>query len=590
MKVEAVSSDDFVSLAPLEPDHVSAEYQAWLEDPEVARYTEISGSQSLDSIRGYVEATLNSPTAAIWRILVDGTRHVGNIRLSNVRKPHGRAEVALIVGARDCWGRGVGSRAIDLVCRYAFDVLGLNKLTAGMVCANVGSYRAFEKAGFHCEAVLRDHAMFGGEKHDCIFMARFAERRPAGADGTPSRFLPYGRQSIDQADIAAVDEVLRGDWLTTGPAVERFEGALCGAVGAGHAVACANGTAALHLAMLALDLREGDAVVVPAVTFLATANAARYVGAEVVFADVNPSTGLMEPEHLSRALETDGAGNVKAAVPVHYAGQCADPVANAEVARRHALAIVEDAAHALGTTYCSPEGQVSVGACAHADMSVFSFHPVKTVTMGEGGAITTNDAGLAERLRRFRNHGMTRAAADFTNRELAFDGEQLVNPWYYEMPEPGFNYRASDIHCALGTSQLAKLDRYVDRRRELVQRYDSLLAELAPVVRPLDRSAGCQPGWHLYVVRVDFAETGFSRAEFMTRLREQGVGTQVHYIPVHMQPYYRARYGEIALPGSEEFYRSVLSLPLFPEMEAADVDRVVSAVGALVREGITAGT
>jgi len=395
-------------------------------------------------------------------------------------------------------------------------------------------------------------------------------------------FLPYGRQSIDDADVAAVEDVLRGDWLTTGPNIEAFEGALCEIVGSDYAVACANGTAALHLAMLALDLKTGSAAVVPSVTFLATANAVRYVDGEVVFADVDPETGLMGVEHLEPALSRGGASDIKAVLPVHYAGQCSDPVGIEEISRHHSLAVIEDSAHAIGTTYAYPEGQAAVGSCSHSDMSVFSFHPVKTITMGEGGAITTNDPDRATKLRQLRNHGITRSPIDFVNAELAFDEHRQVNPWYYEMETVGFNYRASDVHCALGQSQLSKLDHFVVRRRELVELYDLKFADMAPILRPLGRVPGCKPGWHLYAVRIDFDEIGIDRAAFMRRLREKGIGSQVHYLPVHMQPYYRNRYGEIDLPGAENFYRSILSLPLFPSMGESDVDRVVSAVSELI--------
>lgn len=390
-------------------------------------------------------------------------------------------------------------------------------------------------------------------------------------------FLPYGRQCIDEDDIAAVTAVLRGDWLTTGPAVAAFEEALADNVGARHAVACSSGTAGLHLATLALDLGPGDAVIVPSITFLATANAARYVGAEVLFADVNPTTGLMGVSDAERALERAGDLNVRAILPVHLNGQCADPLGFAELGRRHGLRIVEDASHALGTSYAALEKRVRIGACQHADMVVFSFHPVKTIAMGEGGAVLTNDDALAERLRRFRNHGMTRDPA-----KLTYASGEANEPWYYEMPEIGFNYRASDIHCALVHSQLGKLDRFVAMRRELVARYDLRTAAMSPFIRPVNRVSDCLPGWHLYPMRIDFAALNRDRGDAMTWLRERGIGSQVHYIPVHRQPYYRQRYGPLDLPGADAYYASTLSLPLYPAMTDADVDRVTDALTILV--------
>jgi UDP-4-amino-4,6-dideoxy-N-acetyl-beta-L-altrosamine transaminase len=393
----------------------------------------------------------------------------------------------------------------------------------------------------------------------------------------PRRFLPYGRQQIGDDDVAAVAQVLRSDVLTTGPKVAAFESALAGVTGASHAVACSSGTAALHLAVMALDLGPGDKVVVPSLTFLATANVVRLMGAEVVFADVNPETGLMGGQELSTALGREGPGKVKAVVPVHYAGQCAAPDELAAAA--NGLPVVADSCHALGTAYGSGG---TVGDCRHGIMETFSFHPVKTIAAGEGGAITTNDGALAERLRRLRNHGMTRDPDSFVRDDLARDGKGEANPWYYEMAELGLNYRLSDIHCALGLSQLAKLEAFCAARRALAARYDTALAELAPLVRPLGRVEDCDPAWHIYVTQIDFTALGMERAAVMARLAEAGIGTQVHYLPLHMQPYYRDRYGEISLPGAETFYQQALSLPLSPDMTEEEVDYVVETLGNIV--------
>ena len=393
-------------------------------------------------------------------------------------------------------------------------------------------------------------------------------------------FLPYGRHDIDEADIAAVAEVLRSDWLTTGPAVPAFEREFAAAVGARHAVACSSGTAALHLAALAAGLGEGDAAVVPSLTFLATANCNRFVGAEVVFADVDAETGLMGSAHLEAALSRAVGKRVKAVYPVHLNGQCKDMEAIQATAKAHGLTIIEDACHALGTTWRESSGKRNgIGSCSHSDMAIFSFHPLKTIAAGEAGAVTTNDEALAQRLALMRNHGMVREASAFRSRDLAFDDEGAPNPWYYEMPEPGFNYRLSDINAALAHSQLAKLERFAARRRTLAKRYDQLLAPLAPLVHPLARVSGCDPVLHLYVVQVDFDAADTTRAKLMTRLREAGIGTQVHYLPVHMQPYYRTRYGESDLPGARAYYDRCLTLPLFPAMADSDLDRVVAALG-----------
>lgn len=391
------------------------------------------------------------------------------------------------------------------------------------------------------------------------------------------RFLPYGRQFLDEEDIAAVAAVLRGDWLTTGPIVEKFEAALAAKVGARFAVVCSSGTAALHLAVLAAGLKPGERAIVPSLTFLATANAVRYADAEVVFADVDGETGLLRAEDLEAAI--DGAGGPVAAVlPVHLAGQCVDMSAIAAIAKAKGAVVIEDACHALGSTYVVSGEDITVGSCRHSDMAVFSFHPVKAITTGEGGAITTNDPELYERLKLLRSHGMTRDASKFENADLAFGADGRPNPWYYEMPEPGFNYRASDINCVLGLSQLDKLDGFVARRRALVEIYDRLLARLAPAILPPMRVARCNPAWHLYAPRLLFLETSVARDALMRHLQAAGIGTQVHYIPVHRQPYYRRRQGELQLPGAMNYYRRTLSLPLYPAMSDDDVPRVVDAL------------
>lgn len=381
-------------------------------------------------------------------------------------------------------------------------------------------------------------------------------------------FLPYGRQTIEDDDIAAVAAALRDDLLTTGPRVEAFEAAFAEAVGAEHAVACANGTAALHLTMLALGVREGDVCVVPSTTFLATANCVRYVGAEVIFADVDPDSGLMRPQDLSRALEQAAPRQVTTVLPVHLRGEVLDLPAIAALAEAAGAVVVEDACHALGSRLLQGNAEVPVGSGRWSSASTFSFHPVKTIATGEGGMITTPDAGLAERLRRLRSHGMVRPPG--------------ADPWWYEMAEPGFNYRLPDILCALGHSQLAKLPRFSAARQALAARYLEALRALAPAVRPAASPEGSVATPHLMSVLIDFAAVGRSRREVMEALKDRGIGSQVHYIPVHTQPYYRARYGQQDLPGAQAWYDRTLSLPLYPGMAMADVDRVVAALGEVL--------
>ena len=388
-------------------------------------------------------------------------------------------------------------------------------------------------------------------------------------------FLPYGRQLIEEDDIAAVAEVLRGDYLTTGPAVARFEKALAEHVGARHAVVCANGTAALHMAARALDLGPGTKVVVPAITFLATASAPHLNGAEIVFADVDPNTGLMTPETLSNALAR--AGKADAVFNVHLNGQCGALEEIAAVARINRLRIVDDACHTLGASYAGRGGQSRIGSNALCDLSVFSFHPVKAIAMGEGGAVTTNDPEIARRLQRARNHGMTRDAEDFTAAEQAFDADGRANPWYYELVRPEFNWRANDIQCALGLSQLGKLERFLARRRAVVAAYDAMLQPYAPVIKTLARTRQCLPAWHLYVARIDFKAAGITRAALMRALAADGIGTQVHYVPLHCQPYFAKRF-PATLPGADLYYAKALSLPLSAAMDVDDAERVVTAL------------
>ena len=376
--------------------------------------------------------------------------------------------------------------------------------------------------------------------------------------------LPYGRQTIEEDDIAAVAQALRGDFLTTGPTVEAFETAFAQKVGAQHAVACSNGTAALHLAMLALEVQEGEVVIAPSITFLATANCARFVGAEVVFADVDPQTGLMTPATLAEAMTRLEGRRLRAVLPVHLRGDTAELPALEAMAKSANAVLVEDAPHALGSSLKFGNSVQRVGDCAHSAMATFSFHPVKTIATGEGGMVTTNDARLAERLRRLRSHGMIRPQ----------DGD----PWWYEMPEIGFNYRLPDILCALGISQLAKLDAFAARRRALAARYEEALKPLAPLVVQASRPDWSDPVLHLMVALIDFQAAGRTRREVVEALRARGVGTQVHYIPVHTQPYYRERYGVLELPGASAWYERCLSLPLYPGMADDDVDRVVAAL------------
>ena len=370
--------------------------------------------------------------------------------------------------------------------------------------------------------------------------------------------IPYGRQDIDAADIAAVVEVLQSDWLTTGPAVERFEQAAASRFGAAHAVAVCNGTVALHLACRALGLGPGDALWTSPNTFVASANCALYCGASVDFVDIDPQTYNMSASALEKKLLTTKK-IPRIVVPVHFAGQPCDMRAIGALAKKYGFAVIEDASHAVGaSTLGEPAGN-----CRHSDITVFSFHPVKIVTTAEGGMTLTRRADLAEKLRTLRAHGIVRDPARM--------GAKNEGGWYYEQVDLGYNYRITDLQAALGESQLRRLDALLARRRELAARYDRLLADL-PLTRPWQHPDGLS-AWHLYVVQVEH------RRQVYDALRAAGIGVNVHYIPVHLQPYYRKlgfKRGDF--PHAEAYYARALTLPLFPRMSDLDQDHVVEAV------------
>lgn len=369
-----------------------------------------------------------------------------------------------------------------------------------------------------------------------------------------SDYLPYGHQLIDEVDIAAVVDALRSDWLTTGPTVERFEQALCAYTGAQHGVAVSSGTAGLHAAMHGLGIGPGDEVIVPPITFAATANCVLYQGGTPVFADVTPDTLLLDPA----AAEATITPRTRAIIGVDYAGQPCDWDALRIVADKHHLALVADACHALGASLNDRR------AGTLADISVFSFHPVKAITTGEGGMVVTDDAVLADRMRAFRGHGITTTAAQ----------REKAGAWHYEMTDLGYNYRITDIQCALGLSQLARLDGWLARRNELARRYDASPVLTEKDIQPLKRLPNRVHAFHLYVVRHPERDAAF------TRLRRLGIGVNVHYVPVHLHPYYRralhTREGQC--PAAENAYRYILTLPLWPGMNNNDVDRVCAAL------------
>jgi perosamine synthetase len=380
--------------------------------------------------------------------------------------------------------------------------------------------------------------------------------------GTPVRetMLPYGRQSISEDDVQAVVDVLRSDWLTTGPKVAEFEEAVAAWVGAKYAVAFSSGTAALHGAAFAAGLKPGDEAITSPLTFAATANCVLYQGARPVFVDVSPDTLNLDPDRLAECITP----NTRAILPVDYAGHPADLDPILALAERHGLTVIEDACHALGAEY---QGR-RTGSVAH--MSVFSFHPVKHVATGEGGMVTTNWADLAENLRRFRSHGISSDACQL----------QASRPWHYEMVQLGFNYRLTDVACALGLSQLKKLEANLARRRQIAARYTAAFRNLPGVVSPSVRS-NVNPAWHLYPIRIKTAQLNTDRAHVFRALRAENIGVNVHYIPVHLHPYYRDRFGYKGgeYPVAEAAYEQLISLPIFHGMADRDVEDVIAAVG-----------
>lgn len=393
-----------------------------------------------------------------------------------------------------------------------------------------------------------------------------SSREPLAIDGgRPVRdaWLPYARQSVDEADVAAVVSTLRSDWLTTGPVVEAFELAFARRVGASSGVATSSGTAALHAVMHALKLSAGDEVVTPAMTFAASANCVVYAGATPVFADVDADTLLVDPKSVRERITP----RTRAILAVDYAGQPCDYTALRGLASEFGLRIVADGCHALGATLNGqPVGML-------ADVTAFSFHPVKHITSGEGGMATSDDEALVERMRIFRNHGIT---TDHRQRER-------LGRWEYDMVELGYNYRLSDLHCALAMSQLTKLDQWLARRREIASRYDTAFADNR-VVRPLARRREVEHAYHLYVVRFELEALRVARDQVFAALRAENIGVNVHYRPVHSHTYYRHNHGTARgdCPVAELAGERILSLPIHPAMCDADVDDVVRAVEKVV--------
>lgn len=373
----------------------------------------------------------------------------------------------------------------------------------------------------------------------------------------------YGKQSIDESDIEAVISVLRSDFLTQGPMIERFERRVAEYCGAKYAVAVTNATSALHIACKAAGLAHGSILWTSPITFVASANCGRYCGAKVDFVDIDDATYNMSVEKLEDKLAA--GGRPKVVVPVHLCGQSCDMERIYALSKKYGFAVIEDASHALGATY----KDTRVGSCAYSDMTVFSFHPVKIITTGEGGMVLTNNKALYEKLVLYRSHGITRDSAKMT--------KETEGPWYYQQIKLGYNYRMTDIQAALGYSQMGRLEAFVARRRELAKRYDGMLADL-PLKTP-KQSRGTNSSWHIYVVRLDRTRVKKSKTQIFEEMKKRGVTLNLHYIPVHLQPYYQALgFKEGDFPVSERYYKEALTLPLYYELTDEQQEEIVEAL------------
>ena len=383
------------------------------------------------------------------------------------------------------------------------------------------------------------------------------------------KYIPYGRQFIDKDDIKEVVKVLKSDWLTQGPMVQKFEESLAEYCVAKYAVAVSSGTAALHLACLASGLKKGDEAITSPVTFLATPNAILYTGAKPVFADIDYDTININPEEIKKNITR----KTKAILPVHFAGFPCKMSEIAKLARKYSLTVIEDACHSLGAQYRSGRDWVRVGSCQHSDMTVFSFHPIKHITTGEGGAIITNSKKLYEKLKVLRNHGIYRDKKSIGR-----------GSWFYEMRELGFNYRITDFQCALGLSQLKKVDGFIQRRREIASIYNAAFSGISGVEIP-PTTSNLKHVYHLYVLKIDFKRFKSTRKELMLQLKKKGIFAQVNYIPICHQPFYRKNgFGQNQkFKMAEQYYRKALSIPIYPVMKDDDVRRVAGVLKGLMQ-------
>jgi perosamine synthetase len=384
------------------------------------------------------------------------------------------------------------------------------------------------------------------------------------------KYIPYGRQSIDEDDIREVVKVLKSDWLTQGDTVRKFEEALARYCGVKYAVAVSSGTAALHLACLASGLKKGDEAITSPITFLATPNSIIYAGAKPVFADIDYDTVNINSEEIKKNITK----KTKAILPVHFAGLPCNMPEISKIAEKHNLIVIEDACHALGAEYKADGKWIKVGSCRHSDMTAFSFHPVKHITTGEGGAITTNNKKIYEKLKILRNHGIDKNKIVIKKR-----------PWYYEMRNLGFNYRITDFQCALGISQLKKIRGFINRRVKIADTYSNFFKNIKGLETPFDVN-NFKSSWHIYILKINYEYFKLSRQKLMDVLKKQGIATQVHYIPVYRQPFYKKFTFDLRdYPNAENYYKRALTVPIYPKMTDRDADRVMISLKKALKNG-----
>ena len=392
-----------------------------------------------------------------------------------------------------------------------------------------------------------------------------------------NRFLPYSRQFIDSRDIKEVTKVLKSDFITQGPRISIFEKNFAKYVGAKYAVACATGTAALHLSCQALELGPGKKLLTTPITFVASANCAQFVGADTFFADIDLINCCISPKSLEKKLKKN---KIDVVVVVHMSGHPANLEEIFKLKKKYKFKLIEDACHALGGFY----KKAKIGSCKYSEISTFSFHPVKPITTGEGGMITTNNVQIYKSLLKFRTHGIHKNKNDFINKDMAFDKNGNVNSWYYEMNALGFNYRITDIQAALGDSQLKKIDKFTKKRRQTAKIYNAGFSKNKLISVPKEHH-GVRHAYHLYTILVNFKKLGKSRNEIMLELKKNNIGTQVLYIPVHLQPYYSKKYGHKKrdFPEAEKYYESCLSIPIFSNLKKHEINHVITKINSIIK-------